>query len=76
MKSYVKYYFKYKFGLSELCEEMRGNFMAAGRHFLGSGRNRNEEERGGYASMESLQSGSGSVEHERPLLVLFQKMLD
>jgi hypothetical protein len=61
MKSYIKYYFKHKFGLSDLCEEMRTNFLSAMRHFLNVGWN----------AENNVKCGP-----QRPLLVLFQKLID
>lgn len=66
MKSYVKYFFKYKFGLNDLCDEMRTNFLSAVRHFLSS---KNEHQ---TSSTESL----GSSPQQKPLLLMFQKLLD
>ena len=69
MKSYIKYFFKYKFGLNDLCDEMRTNFLSAVRHFLSS---RNEHQ---TSSTESLGSNA-NFQQQRPLLLLFQKMID
>lgn len=68
MKSYVRYFFKYKFGLNDLCDEMRTNFLSAVRHFLSS---RNEQ----TTSTESLGINVSS-QQQKPLLLLFQKLLD